>query len=159
VRQGRREGSGLGLTVSKRLVELHGGSMWVRSAPTQGSTFFFSLPLADAVVTRPVDRELEASSRSPVEPHGAVVLVGSGARAARVITRYLDDHRVLVSESADQLRRLTHDHAVDALLFTGGPSAATASALADVPRGALLMYCGLRTELALAQETGVAAYL
>jgi two-component system OmpR family sensor kinase/two-component system sensor histidine kinase BaeS len=38
-------GSGLGLTVSKRIIEMHGGQIWAQSWLGAGSTFAFSLPL------------------------------------------------------------------------------------------------------------------
>ena len=40
----KKEGTGLGLPLAKRFVELHGGRMWLDSEPGEGSRFSFTLP-------------------------------------------------------------------------------------------------------------------
>lgn len=50
-------GIGLGMSICKELVELHGSELIVQSAPNQGTTFLFRLPVADAAAEASADAE------------------------------------------------------------------------------------------------------
>lgn len=70
-------GSGLGLVISKHLVELMGGSIQVRSEEGKGSAFWFDLPLQEAVAPEP-----QRLRRTPVPASGAVI---ASPRRARIL--------------------------------------------------------------------------
>jgi signal transduction histidine kinase/ActR/RegA family two-component response regulator len=99
-------GSGLGLALTRSLVELHGGALGVVSAPGEGSTFSFTLPLA-VVPGAAQSQDPDHAQRSA--PKGArILIVEDEANIARLMRRYFerDGYAVRVARDGNEGLRL-----------------------------------------------------
>ena len=72
-------GTGLGLAVVKKLVELHGGQVNVKSQPQQGSQFMFTLPLAASteIVRKPKERSVPAARLLPLRRAASIEMAAT----------------------------------------------------------------------------------
>ena len=91
---GQTEGTGLGLTLSKRILELHGGRIWVDSEAGQGSTFGFALPAGsgEPALTSVPQAGLDSGlpAESTLGPGPTVVVVEDDRRSFDLLRVYLE---------------------------------------------------------------------
>jgi signal transduction histidine kinase/CheY-like chemotaxis protein len=126
---GQVEGTGLGLTLSKRILELHGGRIWVESEAGQGSTFGFALPARSE--GPPLQPVLQAGLDSGVAaepasgPGPTVVVVEDDRRSFDLLRVYLEAAGARVvrardgKEGLDTVRRLSPAGVVLDILLPG----------------------------------------
>jgi signal transduction histidine kinase/CheY-like chemotaxis protein len=147
-------GSGLGLPISKKMIELHGGRMNVESVLGQGTSFCFTLPLAPPPDReKPAVRPFSAAPYLPREHQRIVVVVHSDARVAAMLQRMIEGTKVLHAVSIEEGLALTVEHRALALLVSGWPDHL------PMPAQTLVIECSLPGTTEMAQHLGVDAFL
>jgi len=170
----RYGGSGLGLAISKGFVELHGGQMWLESAPGLGTTLFFRLPIdpppsIESGPARWISPHWEferaprrSSAPAPMVRPRFVVLEETGHSLQHLLARFMDNvETTCVSTPEEALEEIARVPAQ--ALLCNSPSVSTAlqqlSQITTLPEGTPVIASSILGPAEAASALGAADYL
>lgn len=106
------EGAGLGLSISKALIELHGGKMWVESKPDIGSCFYFSLPYKKSESFEQNKVKAEEMSYGQADLKNLKILIAEDDLISRkfLIELLEDKNTVLVAQNGQEAIKQISSH-------------------------------------------------
>lgn len=142
-------GTGLGVPLSKRLVESHGGRMWLESQRGVGTTFYFTLPVASTAA-----QETEyVPSRVKTRARRTLLAYAPDAVQLSTLRRHLGDYDVCEVRDGAALDTLIEEQRPVAVV--AGADARPLSVPADLP----VIRVAMAGSVSAAQSLGVHAYL
>ncbi len=159
----RRGGAGLGLAISRRFVEMHGGRLWAESQVGVGSVFRFSLPLPGSRPQSVALRHVPDRRRAD-RPNMPVVVVDPDSSVAQMLSRYLGDRTVIPADTTAEADALIPEQHPLAVVVNQTPTTPSAEWLASSGTnsqqyGVPVIRCSVPSPSWLASDIGIAECL
>jgi signal transduction histidine kinase/CheY-like chemotaxis protein len=173
----RKGGSGLGLSISKRFVEMHNGKMWLESTLGEGTSFYFSLPVAQPVanfidisasrrwITPYTQYEVDRPHRSKAPLPVVVprfILLDKGSSLQRLFNRYLGDVEIVSVDSFSAAQQELNRSPAHGLIVNGATADQEVEqmGLRDLSSFATpLLTCWISGDDEVTRKLGVDSYL
>ncbi len=155
------EGTGLGIPLSKRLVEFHGGNMWLESRPGQGTTFFFTLPITTVDPSDIAQSTRQTSipyARANLSYRKGLLVIEPDPLLLRTLRRYIDGYDIIEVEHQNDLPALVDQHQPVALVIDSHDKKLKQLQTKLWPKLPVIGI-NMRGSLGLAKELGVHDYL
>ncbi|MCJ7737427.1 MAG: ATP-binding protein, partial [Anaerolineae bacterium] len=169
-------GSGLGLSISRQFVRLHGGRIWVESVLGEGSRFYFDLPISQPLDLRPVPGAMiredwvwrqnafrtDRAGLLDEDVGPRLVVCDTTGEIGSELVRLFPELDVVLTKEPSEAATAVNEYPARAVILNTADCESLPSALDEVRQmlsGTPLVGCSLPPRLARAYEAGAAGYL
>jgi signal transduction histidine kinase len=106
------QGTGLGLPISRQIVQHYGGRIWAESEPGQGSTFTFTLPASQGKETAEPAAPLVPAATEPLGTQPLILVVDDDPSVRSLLAQLLEDggYRVLAATDGQEALEMARRH-------------------------------------------------